>query len=46
MGRRLGHAACLYDRKKHVQVAQPQAAADPALPIDNLGHEVSVITMK
>src|SRR5262245_35282667 len=40
---RLGHTACLHYGKKYMQVAQPQASADPAFPIDRSGHRFSSI---
>src|SRR5258708_7461413 len=46
MRRRLGHAACLNHAEKYVQVPQPQAAADSALPIDGSSHRFSVISVK
>src|SRR5262249_5636955 len=46
MRRCLGHTAGLHDREKYVQVPQPKAAADSALPINPAGHRILVISLK
>jgi len=34
----LRHAAVLRNGEENVQVAKPHPAADPAVPVDSLGH--------
>jgi hypothetical protein len=41
----LGHAAVLHDRKQDVQVPQPDAPADPAVPIDGLSHKWTLMSL-
>jgi hypothetical protein len=40
---RFGHAARLHNREEHVQITQPQAPTDLALPIDGSGHRLLAI---
>jgi len=43
---RLGHAAVLNNRVKHVQVAQPEPSADLTLPVDFFRHREVLISIK
>src|SRR5262249_26613620 len=38
MCRRLGHAAALHDGEEHVEIAQPETAANLAFPVDLSCH--------
>src|SRR5438105_2538077 len=42
----LGHAAAFRDREKNMKIAQPDAPADTAFPVDGFGHKRSVIRSK
>lgn len=46
MGGGLRKTAVLHDREEDVQVPQPQASADVAVPVDNLGHKQALSAMK
>jgi hypothetical protein len=42
----LGQAAPLHDRKKYMEVPQPQTSADMVVPIDYSGHKPTLSSMK